>query len=156
LTIFSYTGLLVNRSCQLFQTKIAYLGYIIEDKISKDLQKVKVIVDAPRPRNAAEVKQFLEMVTYYSRFLQNVFNLIFPLRKLITKSNQYKWTPECEAAFVELKNQIARDQTLIAYDPDLPVIIACDASLVGIGAILSHIIDGKEHLVAFVLRSFTT
>jgi len=51
----------VNRSkCQLFQTKIAYLGYIIEGKqICKDPRKVKAIVDAPRPRNAAEVKQFL-------------------------------------------------------------------------------------------------
>jgi len=150
-------NLYVNRlKCQLFQTKIAYLGYIIEGKqICKDPRKVKTIVEAPRPRNAAEAKQFLGVVMYYSKFLQNIFSTTFPIRQLLTKSNQFKWTMECEAAFNKLKKQIASDQTIIAYDPELPVTVACDASPTEIGAVLSHIINGVERPVSFVSRSLT-
>lgn len=147
----------VNRSkCKFFQTKIAYLGYIVEgNKIRKDPRKVKAILDAPRPRNATETKQFLGLVTYYSRFIPNTSSITFPIRQLISKCAEFRWTAECEAAFLKLKNRIVSEQTLTAYDPELPVTVACDASPTGIGAVLSHIIDGVEHPVAFISRSLT-
>lgn len=142
--------------CHFFATKIAYLGYVIEHpKISKDPKKVEAILDAPQPTNEIEVKQFLGMVTYYSRFIPNTSTITAPIRKLLTAKSKFRWSSECEAAFVKLKNMIASDQTLIPYDPELPVTVACDASPVGIGAVLSHIINGIEKPIAFVSRSLS-
>ncbi|KAL1447951.1 hypothetical protein WDU94_000597 [Cyamophila willieti] len=78
-----------------------------------------------------------------------------PIRKLLSSNSKFFWSTECEAAFIKLKNLIASDQTLVPYDPQLPVTVACDASPVGIGAVMSHIIDGVEKPIAFVSRSLS-
>ncbi|KAJ8878861.1 hypothetical protein PR048_019450 [Dryococelus australis] len=118
--------------CSLFQEQIEYLGHFIEiNKISKSPGKVAAIVDMPRPKSAEDVRIFLGM------------NTIF------------KWASACEAALLKLKQAIASDQVLVPYDPDLAVQLACDASPTGIGGVLSHIVDGHEHPIAFASRSLT-
>ena len=45
---------------------------------------------------------------------------------------------------------------LVDFDPNEAVIVACDASLYGLRAVLSHIMeDGSERPTAFVLRTLT-
>ena len=52
---------------------------------------------------------------------------------------------------------ITSKQVLTRYDPALPVRLAYDASLTGIGAVLSHVMpDGSERPVAFTSQSLTT
>lgn len=41
------------------------------------------------------------------------------------------------------------------YNPQLPVMLACDASPTGIAAVLSHKMNGEERPVAFISRSLT-
>ena len=144
------------QKCLLFKNAIAYLGYIIQGrKIFKDPRKTSAIVDAKRPTNHKELKQFLGLVTYYSRFIPNTSTLTAPLRQLLTKNHPFKWSCECEKAFLELKSQIASDRVLVSYDVNLPVTVACDASPWGLGAVISHIIDGVEKPIMFVSRSLS-
>ena len=134
LTRLQQNDLHINREkCRFFETKIAYLGYLIEGRnIMKDLRKVKAIVNAPRPTDQTGVKQFLGIVTYYSKFLPAASTTTFPLRQLLVKNSKFNWSNECEAAFQTLKDQMVSDQVLVAFDPSLPVIVACDASPVGL------------------------
>ncbi|GFT76976.1 transposon Tf2-11 polyprotein [Trichonephila clavipes] len=72
----------------------------------------------------------------------------------ITKVLNFLWTVECEKAFKALKQEIPSDRILCHYDPKLPLVLQTDASPVGIGAVLSHIMpDGSEKPAMFASRS---
>jgi hypothetical protein len=46
---------------------------------------------------------------------------------------------------------------LIHYDTKFPLKLACDASPVGIGAVLSHVMqDGTERPIAFAEQNYST
>lgn len=110
----------------------------------------------PRPANIDDIRRFLGMITYYSRFIPNMTSITYPLRQLFQKNSKFYWSSNCESAFIKLKNIIASDQVLMPFDPELPVIVACDASPTGIAGILSHIVNGIERPIAYTSRSLTT
>jgi len=116
---------------------------------------MEAIIHAPRPKNTDEVKRFLGMITYYSRFIPDASTLTYPLRCLLKKNAKFCWSDSCESAFVKLKNEIASDRVLMPYDTSLPITVACDASPTGISGALSHIVDGTEKPIAFASRSLT-
>ncbi|UYV73223.1 K02A2.6-like [Cordylochernes scorpioides] len=142
--------------CFYFQTKIEYLGHVIENnKISKSPSKVKAIIDMPQPKNITNLRRFLGMITYYSRFLPDVSTITYPLRRLLKKDKMLFWSAQCQAAFIKLKNEVASERVLIPFDTNLPVTLTTDASPVGIAAVLSHGINKVEHPIAFASRSLT-
>jgi hypothetical protein len=56
----------------LFQERIEYFEQFTEfNKISKSPEKIRAIIDMPRPSDVEELRRFFRMVTYYSRFLPN-------------------------------------------------------------------------------------
>ena len=66
------------------------------------------------------------------------------------KDVKFEWTPERNQAFEELKKIITSEPVLIHPDLSKPFFIKADASLTGIGAILSQATeDGKLHPVKF-------
>ncbi|UYV73840.1 hypothetical protein LAZ67_11001074, partial [Cordylochernes scorpioides] len=142
--------------CIYFQTKIEYLGHVIENnKISKSPSKVKAIIDMPQPKNIADLRRFLGMITYYYRFLPDVSTITYPLRRLLKKDKKFFWSAQCQKAFIKLKNEVASDRVLIPFDTNLPVTLTTDASPVGIAAVLSDGINKVEHPIAFASRSLT-
>ncbi|KAJ8871492.1 hypothetical protein PR048_027814 [Dryococelus australis] len=135
---------------------IEYLGHIIEfNKISKSPGKVATIVDIPRLKSTEDLRKFRGMVTDCSRFIHGASTISSPLHRLLCMSTIFKWTSACEAAFRKSKQAIASDQVLVPYDPDLPVQLDGDASPTGIAEVLSHIVHGHEHPIAFASRSLT-
>ncbi|GBL97384.1 Uncharacterized protein K02A2.6 [Araneus ventricosus] len=108
-----------------------------------------------QPRSVQELRQFLGMVTYYSRFIPDVSTITYPLRKLLRKNQKYYWNKEWQQAFLKLKEEISSDRVLVPFDPELPVTLETDASPVGVAAVLSHIVDNVEKPIAFASRSLT-
>ncbi|GIY72382.1 reverse transcriptase [Caerostris darwini] len=90
------------------------------------------------------------MVIYYSRFLPNNSSTTYPLRQLLQKISNFRWTAQCEAAFIRLIMGAGREKTLTPYEPTLPIILTRP---MGLADILSHIIDGQEKPIAFASRS---
>ena len=61
---------------------------------------------------------------------------------------------ECETAFHNVKEMITSEQVSSHYDPSLQLRLACDASPVGTGAVLSHVMNnGTERPIAFTSRT---
>ena len=148
----------VNRKkCQFFQRKIQYLGHTIsQDGLHKSQDKINTIIHTERPTNVEEVRQFLGFVNYYSKFIPNRSEILYPLNQLLCKNKQFKWTKECENAFNNIKQIIVSDQVLTSYNPDYEIIVATDASPFGLSGVLSHKMpDGNERPVQFISRTLT-
>ena len=61
-----------------------------------------------------------------------------------------EWAQEYSEAFSWAKEELASTRVLTHYDPKLPLNMAADTSVYGMGAVLSHVFpDGTERPVAF-------
>ena len=90
------------------------------------------------------------------KFLRALSTTIHPLNQLLKNNAQWRWTPECEAAFRSLKEQLSSSTVLAHYDSSLLLRLACDASSYGVGAVISHVFpDGSERPVAYGSRTLT-
>lgn len=63
-----------------------------------------------------------------------------------------KWTTEAEQAFQNLKQALCAHPVLVTPDFKKEFIVQTDASDVGIGAVLSQVRAGKEHLVVYLSK----
>lgn len=96
----------------------------------------------PRPSNVEEVRRFLGLVSYYSRFFPDASTLTSPLRRLLRKRIKWEWTSKCESAFLKVKAELCSDRVLVPFNPELPLVLTTDASPTGLAAVLSHTIQG--------------
>lgn len=143
--------------CKFFESQIRYLGHIIDKKgLHKDPDKIKAIVNAPRPSDQTGIKAFIGMVNYYGKFIPHLSSLLDPLYRLLRKDVTFEWSETCETAFIEVKNAILSEQNLAYFDPKLPLKLVCDASKIGLGAVLLHVFpDGLEKPVSFISRTLS-
>ena len=129
---------------------VAYLGHIVDAQgLHPDPEKVRAIEQAHRPHCVSELKSYLGPIT--ASFYQTSPQYL-PLCTLY--DTRWSWSKEREEAFQASK--LTSSEVLVHFDPELPLLLACDASSYGIGAVLLHqMSDGSEHSLAFVSRSLT-
>lgn len=138
--------------CQLMKSQVVFLGHVVDEKgIPPVPSKIKAIQDAPRPKNLAELKSYLGLLNYYNKFMPNLSTHVAPLYYLLKGDTTWKWSTDQERTFQKPKELLTSSNLLIHFDPSLPVVLACDASQYGIGAVLAHkMSDGSECPVGYV------
>ena len=146
---------LKREKCFFMLPSVEYLGHRIS---ASGLQptdgKIKALKDAPVPHNVSQLKSFLGLLNYYGKFIPKLSTLLAPLHRLLQKKSTWTWGPEQQGAFDRVKGILTSDSVLAHYDPSKPLILACDASPYGVGAVLSHELDdGSERPVAYASRS---
>lgn len=63
-----------NYLCTVFQKELQYLGYrIYVEGIDADSMKIKDTVEWIVPKNAQEVRSFMGLVRYYTKFTYRFF-----------------------------------------------------------------------------------
>ena len=139
--------------------QVEYLGHQISQKgLYPTKEKVHAIVEAPAPQNITQLKSFLGMLNYYSKFLPNLSTLLAPLYKLLHKKMSWQWGKAQQEAFYKAKELLVSSPVLVHFNPAKPLGLSCDASPYGIGTVLSHkLADGTEHPaeVAYASRSLS-
>ena len=143
--------------CSFLQTSVAYLGHIItKEGIRPQANKVEAIQKMPRPKDQKELRSLLEMINYYDKFLPGLATKCACLNDLLHKDNEWHWTKNHTKAVEVVKETLSSVDTLTHYDPKLPLTLACDASPVGVGAIISQVLpDNTEKPIAYASRKLT-
>ena len=137
--------------------KYTFLSHILDSEGLHPLpSKVRAVMEVPCPSNPKQLNAYLGLITYYAKFLPNLSSLLTPLYKLLQKDNTWKWGEEQQHVFEKSKELLTSSNLLIHFDPKLQIVLACDASNYGIGAVLAHrMADGSERPVAYASRSLT-
>ena len=116
--------------------------------------KIRAFLKAPAPNNLAQLHSFLGLVNCYRKFLHQLSTLLAPLYTLLQKNKKWFWGTDQKKAFSDIKEILICPKLLVHYDTQKKLMLSCDASPYGIGAVLSHIMeDGSEKPVAFASRS---
>lgn len=124
--------------CKFGCTSVDFLGFSITPYgIQPQPDKVSAITNYPRPTSVREVQRFLGLCGFYRTFIPRLSDLATPLHRLLA-TKTFKWTRECEAAFMAIKSALT-DQSVLAF-PDFtkPFAMHTDASDVGLGAVLTQ------------------
>ena len=78
---------LKQQKCTFLVPEVDYLGYTInKEGIKPSASKVQAIQEAKTPTCLSELRAFLGMLNYYSKFLPNLSSLLAPLYKLLQKN----------------------------------------------------------------------
>ncbi|XP_058012440.1 uncharacterized protein K02A2.6-like, partial [Ahaetulla prasina] len=158
LGIFRSAGLKVKlNKCQIGVESVEFLGYRIDrEGIHPTESKVRAIRKAPAPKNKTELQAFLGLVNFYAVFLKHKATIAEPLHKLLAKKAVWSWGKAEARAFEGVKNLLSSDSLLIQYNGTLPLVLVCDASPYGVGAVLSHRLpNGTEAPIAYYSRTMS-
>ncbi len=123
------------KKCIFFAKEVDFLGFVVNGsgvKISED--KVKAIKEYQRPQTQTQVRSFLGMVNWVSRYIPSFQTLCAPLTNLTQKEAEFAWTQECEDNFHKLKDAVAKACMLHHPRFGAPFHIYTDASKVACGA----------------------
>lgn len=144
------------KKCVLFQKQVIFLGHVInENGVGTDPQKIDKIRSWPTPRNAKEARSFISLASYYRTYIYQFATIAKPLHELSEKSRQFIWSTECEQSFQAIKKALTNAPILSFPTENDQFILDTDASLVGQGAVLSQVINGKEKVIGYYSKCFT-
>ena len=134
---------------------VVHLGYVFDENcVHPDKDKIKAIIDAPRPMNVKEVQSFIGLCNFYNRFNRNFSDVFAPLNKMLRKGVIFEWKSEQEKCFTIIKKLFQTDIVLRPFDVNLPTVVETDASCYGIGAaLMQKHNDGHFYPVQFASRS---
>lgn len=141
------------RKCHIARSQVPYLGHIFAGTgMSPDKQKVSAVKEWPTPQNAADVRTFLGLASYYRRYIQSFANIAKPLHELTQKNTKFMWSQEHTQSFNTLKEMLVQAPVLMypQFKQDSPpFILQTDASSIGLGAVLEQ----NGHAIAYASRS---
>ncbi len=182
----TYNLKLAPKKCHLMRKSVKFLGHIIDQTgVSTDPSKVDSISkmsssdlmeqDGATP-SQKKIRSFLGMVNYYQHFIPNYSAVAKPLFSLLKgqkargknlgkqgrvhqnrKLKPSDWTEAQDQAVERLKTLLVESVVLAHPDFHRPFVLATDASLDGIGAVLSQVSEGetKARPVAFASKSLS-
>ena len=98
------------------------MGHILTTEgVEIDDEKVVAIQKMTVPKNIKQIRSFLGMINYLSKFINNLSDESKVIRDLEKHGEKFEWTQIHQKAFEKLKKLIGSTETLKYFDPNLPI-----------------------------------
>jgi transposase InsO family protein len=159
LNVFQQYDILLNRAKCIFKSsEVVFMGHKLSSAgISPLESKIEAIKRFREPENMEEVRSFLGLVQYHARFIPDLASKSEPLRILLKNDQPFVWDEAQRKAFRLLKGCISSEDTLGYFDILDKTKLICDASPVGLGAVLLQ--EDREsqtsRIIAYASRSLS-
>ena len=88
------------------------------------------------PADIHDLQWFLGMVNQSGKYIQNLAELTYPLRELLSKKNAWVWGPPQQHAFSVVKEKLSSAPALTIFCPAVEIILSADASSYGLSIVL--------------------
>ena len=146
--------------CQFGCQEVNFLGHIITPEgVKTSPKKIEIIQNYPVPtktKNPSKtLKSFLGLANYYRRFCKDYAKIASCLYELDKKDSKFIWTEKHQESFDKLKRMLTSAPVLAYPIFDKEMILHCDASGTGLGAVLLQEQDGKERVISYAGRALT-
>ena len=116
-----------------------YLGFEVSSQgVHASPDKVRAVVEWPRPDDVHDVRSFLGLASYYKRFFRGFSEIARPLTDLTRAAKEFDWKEPQQSTFIRLKMALATAPILLLPYFELPFVITTDASEAAVGAILEQ------------------
>lgn len=103
-------------------------------------------------KSTKEVRSYLGLKSYYRKFILHYADKAKPLHRWTEISERFHWN---EKFFDILKDALVTAPVLSYPKEDGSFVLVTNASLVGLGAVLSQIKNGKETVIVYYSRTFS-
>ena len=151
-------GLKLNpKKCSFACQRVEYLGHVITAQgLKPNPDRIEAVKQYKVPRDIHTVRQFLGLASFYRRFVPGFARIASPLHELTKKGVSFRWTEACQTAFDQLKDKLVEAPVLAYPNFNEKFTLETDASVHGLGAILSQFQEDKRfHPVAYASRALS-
>ena len=148
-------GLTLNAEKCLFNVdRLVFMGILLSEKGIGPTEE-RALQETREPETVSEVRSFVGLANYSSRFIPHFATLTEPLRKLTRKDVPFYFGPKQKASFESLKQSMVEAGTLAYFDKGASTKVIADASPVGLGAVLMQNQKGAWVPICYASRSLT-
>ncbi|KAL3983525.1 myosin XVIII [Sarotherodon galilaeus] len=131
---------------RLLENRLYVKVYIIAlGDLKPDPEKVRVVVDWPRPPNRLQLQRFLGFANFYWCFIRDFSKIALPLTKLTSPKTPFQWDPPAQEAFDLLKKKFATAPILRQPNLQQQFVGEVDASDTRAGAVLSQMFEQRNY-----------
>ena len=131
-----------------------FLGYMVTHRgIEVNPDQIKAIINMQAPRNPREVQKLTGMTAALNRFISRSADRCRPFFLLINKWRSFEWSTECDAAFQQLKDYLARPPVMSSPEPDEVLFAYIAVASHAVSLVLIRVDNGVQRPVYYVSKS---
>ncbi|XP_077217943.1 uncharacterized protein LOC143852446 [Tasmannia lanceolata] len=130
-----------------------FLGFMVSQRgIEANPEKIKAVMELTPPSTIREVQRLTGLVAALGRFISKSAERCLPFFNAIRGIKTAPWTPECQAAFEELKQYLSSPPLLSTPEPGEELILYLSAGPLAVAAVLVKEESNQQKPIYYVSK----